>query len=287
MSLAAADRDRFLGAALAAARRAGAIHRSFFRTADLAVETKSDSTPVTRSDRLAEEAIREILRFHTPELGLQGEELAAEGDPRDRWVIDPLDGTKNFVGGLPYFAILLGLEIDGELVFGLAHAPALGPGPSPDGSFVDGDPAAGETWWSARGHGAWAGTGTRPLRTSDRRLAVSANTRLSEAFVAHGGLKRFQDHGLWEAFTNLVAATARTRGFGDFWGHMLVAEGRCDAMVEAALALHDVAAVQVIIEEAGGRLITRGRAPLTAGFNESVLSANAALAEEIAAVMGF
>ncbi len=287
MMLSPADRDRYLTAALAAARRAGEIHRGFYRGAELGLELKADGSPVTRSDRLAEEAIREVLRLRTPELGLLGEELPAEGDARDRWVIDPLDGTKGFVAGLPFFGVLIALELDGAQVLGLAHAPLLGAPPSSAPRSLDGDPAAGETWWAARGHGAWGGSGTTADRAGDRRLAVSTTARLADAFFCHGGLKRFQEQGLWEGLSTLVARTRRSRGFGDFWGHMLVAEGRSDAMVEASLALHDVAPLKVIVEEAGGRLLTRDATPLTTDLNAAVLSANATLAEEIAALLGF
>ena len=288
MPLSERDRERFLAAALGAAAEAGAIHRSHFRRPDLAVERKADGTPVTPADRLAEEAVRECLGRATPELGCLGEELGQEGSERDRWIIDPLDGTKNFVAGLPYFAVLIALELDGELALGLVHAPLLGPGaglgaaaPSADGT------ARGETWWAARGHGAWAGTGTRPETCRQRRLAASAESELGRAFLSHGGLRRIQALGLWPRFGALVGAVGRTRGFGDFWGHVLVAEGRCEAMVEGAVALHDVAPIKVLVEEAGGVFLTRGGAPLVPAFEDAVLSANRPLAAEIAAHLGF
>ena len=271
----------------AAARRAGAIQRQHFRLPGLAVERKADASPVTVADRLSEVAIRETLRHATPELGLCGEEYPPEGDARDRWIIDPIDGTKNFVAGLPFFAVLIGLELDGELVLGLVHAPSLGSGsPDLDGASGLAEEALGESWWAARGAGAFAGIGTAPAGARRRRLRVSATSKLARAFLTHGGLRRIQEHGLWEAFSGVVAAAGRTRGFGDWWGHMLVAEGRCDAMFEAAVALHDVAAIKVIVEEAGGAFVTRGNAPLDASFNEAVLSSNAALAGELAERLG-
>ena len=120
--------EHYLEAALAACRRAGEIHRQHFRSAALKVELKGDASPVTAADRGSEEAIRETLHRATPELGLLGEEFGQEGSERDRWIIDPLDATKNFVAGLPFFATLIGLELDGEFVLGVVHAPALGPG---------------------------------------------------------------------------------------------------------------------------------------------------------------
>src|ERR1700730_276648 len=118
-AVSAAEGERLLAAALAACRQAGAIHRAHFRTADLAVERKADASPVTAADRDSEAAIRDLLRRETPGLGLLRGEYGAEGDERDRWVIDPLDGTRNFVAGIPYFATLLGLELDGEIVLGV------------------------------------------------------------------------------------------------------------------------------------------------------------------------
>src|SRR5436305_10098893 len=143
---------RYLEAALAACRRAGEIHREHFRSAALRVELKADASPVTVADRGSEEAIRETLHRATPELGLLGEEFGQEGSERDRWIIDPIDATKNFVAGLPFFATLIGLELDGELVFGAAHAPALGPGSGLFASQASGESASlGETWCTASG----------------------------------------------------------------------------------------------------------------------------------------
>ena len=279
---------RYLEAALAACRRAGEIHREHFRSAALRVELKKDASPVTVADRGSEEAIRETLHRATPELGLLGEEFGQEGDERDRWIIDPIDATKNFVAGLPFFATLIGLELDGELVFGAVHAPALGPGSGLFASQATGESAAlGETWWAARGEGAWGGTGTTIETCRQRRLRTSGTSEIGKAFVVHGGLNLFQRNGLWPAFSDLVARALRTRGFGDWWGHILVAEGRCDAMIEARVALHDVAALKPILEEAGGVLLTRDGAPLTTGWTGGALSATRGLAEALRAVMGF
>src|SRR4051812_10187968 len=165
---------RHLEAALAACRRAGEIHREHFRSAALRVELKKDASPVTVADRASEEAIRETLHRATPELGLLGEEFGQEGSETDRWIIDPIDATKNFVAGLPFFATLIGLELGGELVMGVVHAPVLGPGSGFFAAQEDGDPAAlGETWWAARGQGAWGGTGTTLATIRQRRLRVS------------------------------------------------------------------------------------------------------------------
>jgi histidinol-phosphatase len=282
------DAGRYLEAALAACRRAGEIHREHFRSAALRVEVKSDASPVTVADRGSEEAIREILHRATPELGLLGEEFGGEGSERDRWIIDPIDATKNFVAGLPFFATLIGLELDGELVLGVVHAPVLGPGSGLSAGQATGDGAAlGETWWAARGEGAWGGTGTVLETCRQRRLRVSETAEIEKAFIVHGGLNLFQRHGFWPAFSGVVARANRTRGFGDWWGHVLVAEGRCDAMLEGRVSLHDVAALKPILEEAGGVLLTRGDAPLVTGWQDAAFSCNRNLAEALRRAMGW
>jgi len=282
------DSRRYLEAALAACRRAGEIHREHFRSAGLRVDLKADASPVTVADRGSEEAIREILHLKSPEMGLLGEEFGQEGSERDRWIIDPIDATKNFVAGLPFFATLIGLELDGEFVLGVVHAPVLGPGSGVSASQSMGDTATlGETWWAARGEGAWGGTGTRLETCRQRRLRVSGTAEVERAFVVHGGLNLFQRHGLWPGFSDLVARANRTRGFGDWWGHILVAEGRCDAMVEAEVALHDVAALKPILEEAGGVLLTRNDEPLTNAFHTGTISANGTLAGSLREILGF
>ncbi len=279
------DANRCLTAAFQACRLAGTIHREHFRQDDLAVERKADTSPVTRADRESEAAIREVLRRATPELGVLGEEYGQEGDARDRWIVDPLDGTKNFVAGIPYCATLIGLEIDGALVLGICHAALLGPGPPARGS----DPARqGETWWGVRGQGAFHGMGTEHATMRRRRpLRVREEGDLSRAFLSHGGLAHFQAAGLWPALGELAARAGRTRGFGDWWGHMLVAEGRCDAMIDPVVAYHDVAAVRVIVEEAGGVFRTRGAVPLGADFRDAAVSVSAALAGSLQDILGF
>lgn len=275
------DWQHHLEAALTACREAGEIHRTHFRSPGLAVQLKEDDSPVTRSDRLAEEAIRSTLHRAAPGIGFLGEEFGQEGDQRDRWIVDPLDATRNFVAGLPYFATLIGLQLDDEIVLGVVHAPALGPGAgieAPAGGL-------GETWWAARGQGAFAGTGTLFASCCDRRLRVSQVRDLGQAFVLHGGLVHIQKAGLWDGFSDLVSRAANTRGFGDWWGHILVAEGRCDAMIEGGVALHDVAALRPILEEAGGLLVARGDAPFEAGFREPILSTNRHLADELRRIL--
>ncbi len=273
------DWQYLVDTAYLAARRAAEVLRLTFRSSELVVERKEDGTPVTRADVLAEQAIRGVLREKTPELGILGEEMGPEGPSERRWVIDPIDGTKSFIRGLPYVASLIGLELEGRSVLGLVHAPfltrvgRLGAAREP-----------GVTWWAYRGGGAWCGEGPH---VEAEALAVSGVQRLEQATVAHGGLKHFQESGQWDAITSLVADAARTRGFGDFWGHMLVAEGRCDAMLDPRVGLHDIVALEPILAEAGGRLVVRGKRAALEGATSSVLGSNAALADTLAERLGY
>jgi histidinol-phosphatase len=267
--------------ALEACRRAGEILRAGFRRPSLGVTIKADGTPVSTADRDAEVAIREMLATATPGYGILGEELGAEGTEHARWVIDPIDGTKSFVRGLPFSATLLALEVDGEPLLGVVHAPLLGPGMP----FV-GPPARAEkagpglTWWAVSGQGAFAGTGTDPL-SPWRRLSVSATRSLEGASVLHGELADFRRSGLWPALGRVVDAGAWTRGLGDWWGHVLVAEGQADAMLEARVALHDVAALELLIEEAGGAFFLDGPLREHPGQQGAALSSNHHLAARL------
>ncbi|HJP65350.1 MAG TPA: inositol monophosphatase family protein, partial [Actinomycetota bacterium] len=193
---------------------------------ELTVKTKADLTPVTEVDRAVERAIRDRVERDRPGEAVVGEEFGAEeGDVR--WIVDPIDGTKNFVRAIPVYATLIALERDGELVLGVASAPALG-----------------RRWWAARGAGAFADG--HPIR-------VSTTDRLEDAQLCFGGLNAWRHAGRLDAFLELAGRCKRTRGFGDFWMHMLVAEGGAEIAVEPDVSLWDLAAVKVIVEEAGGR----------------------------------
>jgi histidinol-phosphatase len=169
--------------------------------------------------------------------------------------VDPIDGTKNFVRGIPVFGTLLALERDGEVVVGVASGPALG-----------------RRWWAARGDGAFADGG--PIR-------VSAVDALADAQLCFGGVNGWRTAGRLQAFLDLVAGCKRTRGFGDFWMHMLVAEGSADVAVEPEVSLWDLAAVKVIVEEAGGRFTDLAGEPRADGG--SAASTNGALHDEVLA----
>jgi histidinol-phosphatase len=202
-----------------------------FRAADLVVESKPDLTPVTDADRAAEELIRAQLKRSRPRDAVEGEEFERTGHGPRRWIIDPIDGTKNFVRGVPVWATLIALVDEGKPVVGVVSAPALQ-----------------RRWWAASGSGAWTG---RSL-TSARRISVSGVTRLADASLSYSSLSGWRDLGRRDAFLELMDACWRTRAYGDFWSYMLVAEGAVDAAAEPELAVHDMAALVPIVEEAGG-----------------------------------
>ncbi|MGD0947191.1 MAG: inositol monophosphatase family protein [Candidatus Binatia bacterium] len=219
--------DKRLEVAIAAAQAAGEIALRYFRTR-LTVDYKDDRSPVTQADRECEQRIVEVLRQSFPDYGIVGEEFGERGGgARPRWIIDPIDGTKNFIRGVPYFAALIGLEEDGEVTTGVIYAPA-----------VD------ELLYAQKGTGAFDRNG---------RLRVSSVGALRDGTVVFGGLDIFRKAGRWDGLERLVWASGRQRGFGDYFGHTFVARGQAEAMVELDLKPWDLAAVKIIIEEAGGR----------------------------------
>ena len=202
-----------------------------FRAIDLRVEAKPDLTPVSDADLATEESLRNLLRRGRPRDSMLGEEFGRTGAGQRCWVIDPIDGTKNFVRGVPVWATLIGLMADGEVTVGVASAPALG-----------------RRWWAARGGGAWTG---RSL-TKATSCHVSGVTSLADASLSYSGLSTWRDSGRLAEFLGLAGATWRTRAYGDFWSHVMVAEGAVDISAETDVKLWDLAALQVIVEEAGG-----------------------------------
>jgi histidinol-phosphatase len=208
-----------------------------FGALDLVVERKPDLTPVSDADRGVEREVRRIVAAQRPGDAVLGEEYGSEGSGPRRWIVDPVDGTKNFVRGMPVWATLLALQVDGELVVGVASAPALD-----------------RRWWAARDLGAWAGPADPARRAAGtRRCQVSQVGELGDAFLAYSDLGEWAEHGTLSRFLDLTGKVWRTRGLGDFWSHVLVAEGAVDCSAEPSLALWDIAALQVIVEEAGGR----------------------------------
>ncbi|SDQ41767.1 histidinol-phosphatase [Thermostaphylospora chromogena] len=202
-----------------------------FKAADLRVETKPDLTPVSDADRDVEEAIRGTLSRARPRDAIVGEEFGTTGYGSRSWIIDPIDGTKNYVRGVPVWATLIALMDEGRVAVGVVSAPALG-----------------RRWWAARGGGAWTG---RSL-TKATRCTVSSVTRLEDASLSFSDLAEWEKAGRLDHFLDLTRACWRTRAYGDFWSHMLVAEGAVDLSAEPELSPWDMAALTVIIEEAGG-----------------------------------
>ncbi|HEY0188274.1 MAG TPA: inositol monophosphatase family protein [Cellulomonas sp.] len=209
-----------------------ALTMSRFKALDLQVETKPDLTPVTDADRAAEELIRAQLGRVRSRDAVHGEEMADTGHGPRRWVIDPIDGTKNFVRGVPVWATLIALLDGDEVVVGLVSAPALG-----------------RRWWAATGSGAWTG---RSLAAATR-MQVSQVGRLQDASLSYSSLSGWEADGRMDRFLDLTRRVWRTRAYGDFWSHILVAEGAVDLSAEPELALHDMAALVPIVTEAGGR----------------------------------
>lgn len=229
-----------------------------FRAQDLHVETKPDLTPVTDADRSAEELVRSQLSRTRPRDAVHGEELADTGHGPRRWVVDPIDGTKNFVRGVPVWATLLALMEGDDVVVGVVSAPALN-----------------RRWWAATGSGAWTG---RSLAAA-RQIHVSAVDRLADASLSYSSLSGWEEHGRLPEFLDLTRKVWRTRAYGDFWSHVLVAEGAVDVSAEPELALHDMAALVPIVTEAGGRFTSVRGVPGPLGG--SALVTNGRLHDEV------
>ncbi|MBO0900980.1 histidinol-phosphatase [Cellulomonas sp. zg-ZUI222] len=205
---------------------------SRFKAQDLQVETKPDLTPVSDADRAAEDLVRSQLSRARPRDAVHGEERSDTGHGPRRWVVDPIDGTKNFVRGVPVWATLLALMDGDEVVLGVVSAPALG-----------------RRWWAAKGTGAWTG---RSLSAATR-LRVSGVERLEDASLSYSDLAEWEQHGRFDQFMDLQRRVWRTRAYGDFWSYVLVAEGAVDVAAEPELELYDMAALVPVVTEAGGR----------------------------------
>lgn len=210
---------------------ADAITLARFGAVDLVVSAKPDLTPVSDADLAVEQAIRQRLAVSRPDDAVLGEEDGESGTGPRRWVVDPVDGTKNFVRGVPVWASLVALQQDGVVTVGVVSAPALG-----------------RRWWAARGLGAFC----RDDRGT-RRLQVSAVARLADASVSYSSLTGWEEQGRLDGLLQLSREVWRTRAYGDFWSHVMVAEGVVDASFEPEVSLWDLAPLQVVVEEAGGR----------------------------------
>lgn len=224
------SRAQDLDLALKIADAADLITSSRYQSQDLVITTKPDNTPVTDADKATEAAIREILAHERPADGLLGEEFGEALNTGSRyWVIDPIDGTKNFMRGVPTWSTLIALIEDGEVVVGVASAPALC-----------------RRWYAAQGQGAFVTFAGGPAK----RISVSKVSTIEDASVTYSDFVGWGEKR--PAFDALVENAWRSRGFGDFWSHMLVAEGAADVAAEPVLALWDMAALDIIVREAGG-----------------------------------
>lgn len=231
----AAEIEAWLRFAQEAADEADRIALGAYQT-ELHVDTKLDGTFVTDADRAIEHGIRRRIADAYPGHGVVGEEFGQEGSgAAERWYLDPIDGTHNFMRGLPLFATLLAVERDGELQASVVSAPAMG-----------------QRWYASRGGGSWVVGGVDGAKP--RRLRVSTVDRLDQTQVLFRSVNDMHDSRVSAGFDRLIRAVWRERGFGDFWGYTLVADGAAEAMMEQDLGPWDLAAPWLLVEEAGGRV---------------------------------
>lgn len=237
-----------------------------FGAVDLQVSTKPDMTWVTEADQAVEEALRRTLRSARPRDVVLGEEAGEEpgsGSGQRRWIIDPIDGTSNFVRGVPVWASLIALEVDGEVVAGCVSAPAIG-----------------RRWWAAQGSGAFTGKSL----LSSRPISVSQVSRLEDASLSYASLGGWEEIGKAQAFAALMRRCWRTRAYGDFWSYMLLAEGAVDIAAEPELKVWDMAALDIVVREAGGRFTSLAGEP--GPWGENAVASNGLLHDEAMAYVG-
>lgn len=285
--------DEDLTLALRLADAADTISRERYLALDLEVTTKPDKTPVTDADRAIEQAIIDVLAVERGDDYMLGEEFGeqpgrvsehevGEGDhPHRQWIIDPIDGTSNFLRGVPVWATLISLAIDGDPVVGVVSAPALG-----------------KRWWAATGNGAWVDESNDPLSNiqipdeldgrlatpmqaiaEPRRLHVSSVSTLSDASISYNSLQQWDQAGYLDKLVELSRKVWRTRAYGDMWSYMLVAEGVVDAAGEFDLKPYDMAALAPIVREAGGTFTSIDGHPDV--WHGTALASNGKLHEEL------
>jgi histidinol-phosphatase len=234
-----------------------------FKSLDLHVMTKPDLTPVTDADQAVEDVIRKTLGRARPRDAVLGEEHGSTGWGPRRWVVDPIDGTKNYVRGVPVWATLIALMVEDEVMAGVVSAPSLG-----------------RRWWASKGGGAWTG---RSLMSA-QACRVSDINALHDASLSYSSVAAWEDHGRGEDFISLLRSCWRTRAYGDFWSYMLVAEGAVDIALEPQLELYDMAALAVIVDEAGGRF--SGLDDQDGPNSGNALATNARLHDQVLAFVG-
>lgn len=239
--------------ALELADAADAITLRHFQSTTLAVRTKADHSPVSEADEAVERMIRERLSTNRPNDGILGEEYGTSGSGARRWVIDPIDGTKNYVRGIPVYATLIALVDGVRVIAGVVSAPAMA-----------------RRWWASAGEGAFC---------NGRAIRASVIREVEGAHLAYDSVTDHDTHGSADQLLGLIRRCERARGFGDFWIHMLVAEGAIEIAVEPVVAPWDMAAVQLIVEEAGGRFTDfAGNARFDGG---SAISTNGVLHDQV------
>ncbi|NQX12886.1 histidinol phosphatase [Microbacteriaceae bacterium VKM Ac-2855] len=269
--------------ALRLADAADAISRDRFLSIDLVVDTKPDRTPVTDADKAVETAIRDILAAERPDDSIFGEEFGTAGESARQWIIDPIDGTAHFMRGVPIWATLIALAVEGVPVVGVVSAPALG-----------------KRWWAAKGYGAWVdeaagavghidlpdeltGILAAPILEEPRRIHVSGISDLAHATFSYNSIQQWDGAGRLPQLLTLARTVWRDRAYGDAWPYMLVAEGLIDGAGEFDVKPYDLAALVPIVEEAGGRFTSADGE--TGPWHGSAIATNGALHETVLAVV--
>jgi histidinol-phosphatase len=250
--------------ALRLADEADALSMARFRATDLVVTTKPDLSPVSDADKAVEQAIRSAIGRDRHGDSVLGEEFGTIGQSSRQWIIDPIDGTKNYVRGVPVWATLIALAIDGVPQVGVVSAPALG-----------------KRWWAAKGSGAWMRDAV--LGEDERGIHVSAVADLADASASCSGLSRWDEAGKLENYLALSRTVWRTRDYGDMWPYMMVAEGRVDVAGELDLQVYDMAALAPIVEEAGGTFTSVAGEP--GPWHHSAVATNGRLHDAVLAIL--
>ena len=247
------EQTQFLKTALIAAKKAEEVIMKYY-SGKIRAEFKGDETPVTAADREAEELITKAIKSKFPKHSILGEESGKSGSSEYTWIIDPIDGTKNYIRKIPMFATQIALAKNNELILGVSNAPAMN-----------------ELLYAERGRGAYC---------NDKKIHVSKVKNLRESFMSFGGINYFEKINSIKNLLKLARIVRSKRGFGDFWGYHLLAQGKIEIMVEADIKIWDIAALAVIVEEAGGKVTDITGKPV-AKDARTVLATNGLLYDEV------